>query len=262
MKRSLVLFLVFCGVIACGPSTDGPAGDNAAITVSAAVSLKDVFNEIGVLYKARTGSDAAFNFGASGNLQRQIEAGAPSDVFASAGSKQMDELAAKGLIDDGSRRDMAANTLVLVVPSGLRLTIAGFSDLANAEVKRIAVGNPKTVPAGQYTEQVFTRSGIKQGLEPKLILAEDVRQVLDYVKRGEVDAGIVYATDAQIAGDRVRVAATAPDGGHDPILYPIAVIKDTKNKRAASQFVDTVMSPEGQAILEKYGFRSAGGAAR
>lgn len=228
------------------------AGSN--LTVSAAVSLKDAFNEIGTLYKAKTGKVISFNFGASGALQKQIETGAPVDVFASAGEKQMNDLAARGVIADETRSDFAANALVLIVPTDSKLNIAGFADLTKADVKKIAVGNPKTVPAGQYTEQLFDRIKMRENLQPKLILAEDVRQVLDYVTRGEVDAGVVYATDARIAGDKVQTTATALAGSHDPIVYPIAVIRDTKQKADAQEFVNLVLGTEGQAILQKYGF--------
>jgi molybdate transport system substrate-binding protein len=121
-------------------------------------------------------------------------------------------------------------------------------------VQKIAVGNPQTVPAGQYTAQFFEKSSLKNNLQPKLIFAEDVRQVLDYVVRGETDAGVVYATDAKSAGDKVRLAATAPDGDHDPILYPLAIIKDSKQKQSAQEFVNLILSAEGKTVLRKYGF--------
>jgi molybdate transport system substrate-binding protein len=170
----------------------------------------------------------------------------------------MDALAGRGLIDEASRRDFARNTLVLVVPQDSQLNLTAFDGLADARVQRIAVGNPKTVPAGQYAEQVFNNTNLRDKLQAKLVLAEDVRQVLDYVMRGEVEAGIVYATDARSAGVRVRVVATAAEDSHAPILYPIAVIKDSKQKQPAQEFVNLVNSPEGQAVLRKYGFASAG----
>lgn len=227
---------------------------NEVLVVSAAVSLKDAFNEIGALYESKTGRTINFNFGASGALQRQIETGAPVDIFASAGEKQMNELAAKNLIDPATRRDFARNTLVLIVPTDSKIPLAAFSDLAKAEVRKIAVGNPKTVPAGQYTAEFFDKANLKNSLESKLISAEDVRQVLDYVVRGEVDAGIVYGTEARSAGARVKIAATAPDASHEPIVYPVAVVKDSRQTEAAQEFIDFVLSAEGQNILAKYGF--------
>jgi len=235
-----------------GPSTTGPTGATELI-VSAAVSLKGAFNEIAEIYEKRTGTKIHFNYGASGALQKQIESGAPADVFASAGAKQMDDLASKGFIVAGTRTDFARNSLVLIVPprsSG----IGSFSDLTNPGVKKVAVGNPKTVPAGQYTDQTLSRLNLLPQIQAKLIFAEDVRQVLDYVVRDEVDAGVVYSSDAFSAGDKVKVAARAADDSHEPILYPIAVVKDSKQQAAARKFIDLVLSSDGQAILIKHGF--------
>ena len=187
-------------------------------------------------------------------FRSQIESGAPVDVFASAGIPQMDALATQGLIALETRRDFARNTLVLVVPADSTSGITSFADLGSAKVARLAVGNPKTVPVGQYAEQALTRLGLWKQLGPRLILAEDVRQALDYVARGEVDAGIVYASDVHATGARVRAVATAPADSHDPILYPIAVVRASSRQEAARAFIDAVMSDEGQRILEKYGF--------
>ena len=255
----VLLALVLCGCKANPPApSNGAANEADGLTVSAAVSLKDAFNEMGSLYKARTGRTVNFNFGASGALQRQIESGAPVDVFASAGTQQMDALAGRGLLDEVGRHDFARNMLVLIVAQDSPLNLTAFADLAHARVQKIAVGNPKTVPAGQYTEQVFNHVNLRDKLQAKLILAEDVRQVLDYVVRGEVEAGVVYATDARAAGDRVRVVATAAEDMHAPILYPIAVIKQSTQKQTAQEFVNLVAGAEGQSILRKYGFASAG----
>jgi len=251
---SILLLLVLGGCQADSPTSNGTLRDRETLTVSAAVSLKDAFNEIGDLCEAKTGKAISFNFGASGALQRQIETGAPVDVFASAGKKQMDELAAKDLIDAATRRDFARNTLVLIVPRDSKLNLTAFPDLTESDVRKIAVGNPKTVPAGQYTEQIFEKTNLQDRLQSKLITAEDVRQVLDYVVRGEVDAGIVYMTDARTAGEKVRVVAAASEDAHEPILYPVALVKDGKRKQSAREFLDFVLSAEGQSILRKYGF--------
>jgi len=225
------------------------------LIISAAASLKDAFNEIAQISKQRTGMKIRFNFGASGALQKQIELGAPADLFASAGAKQMDELAAKNLILPSSRRDFARNVLVLIEPAN-GAAISSFADLGKAEIRKIAVGNPKTVPAGQYTEQTLNQMKLLPTIQSKLIYAEDVRQVLDYVTRGEVDAGIVYSSDALVGGNNTKTIARAPDDSHDPILYPIAVVKDSQRADAAQKFIDLVISPEGQAVLVKYGFVS------
>jgi molybdate transport system substrate-binding protein len=223
------------------------------LTVSAAVSLKDAFNEIAVLNERRNGTKAHFNYGASGALQKQIESGAPADVFASAGARQMDELVTKGFIIPATRTDFARNSLVLIVPAKASV-ISSFSDLSDPAVKKVAVGNPKTVPVGQYTEQMLTRLKLLPEIQSKLIFAEDVRQVLDYVVRDEVEAGVVYSSDALSAGDKVKVVARAADDSHDPILYPIAIVNDSKQQEAARKFIDFVVSSEGQSILAKHGF--------
>ena len=247
---SLALMLPGCGPK--GPSPSGPSSVNELI-VSAAVSLKDAFNEIAALNEKRNGTKTHFNFGASGALQKQIESGAPADVFASAGAKQMDDLAAKGFIVPATRMDFARNALVLIVPSK-GTGIGSFSDLTNPAAKKIAVGNPKTVPAGQYTDQTLNRLKLLPQIQAKLIFAEDVRQVLDYVVRDEVEAGVVYSSDALSAGDNVKVVARAADDSHDPILYPIAIVKESKQQEVARKFIDLVLSAEGQAILTKHGF--------
>ena len=253
---SVLIAVLLTSVLFGASCQSGNSGSEATeLTVSAAVSLKDAFNEIAQLNEKRYGTKVHFNFGASGALQKQIESGAPVDVFASAGAMQMDELAAKALIVPSSRKDFARNVLVLAVPAN-SAAVNAFTDLAKPETRRIAVGNPKTVPAGQYTEQTFTRLNLLPAIQSKLIYAEDVRQVLDYVIRGEVDAGVVYSSDALSAGDKVKVVAQAPDDSHDPILYPIAIIKSSQQQQAAQRFIDLVLSPEGQSVLTKHGFNA------
>ncbi len=241
----LVLLLPCC-------RTKEPSSGNE-LTISAAVSLKDAFDEIAVLNEKRTGTKIQFNYGASGALQKQIESGAPVDIFASAGERPMDYLAAKGLIIPATRMDFARNELVLVVPAQGKI-IVSFSDLTNPAVKKVAIGNPQTVPAGQYAEQTLNRLKLLSEVQSKLIFAEDVRQVLDYVVRDEVDAGIVYSSDASGAGDKVRIVAQASEDSHYPIRYPIATIKESRQQEAARKFIDLVLSPEGQSILIKHGF--------
>jgi molybdate transport system substrate-binding protein len=251
-------FLVLIVIMATGAglacSHSGHSGATREITVSAAASLKGAFREISERHEEGTGTKVIFNFGASGALQKQIESGAPVDLFASAGRPQMDALAKQGLIIAETQRNFARNTLVLAAPADRTPVITSFADLGSIKIMRLAVGNPKTVPAGQYAEQSLTRLGLWQQLQPRLILAEDVRQVLDYVARGEVDAGIVYASDVRASGDRVRTVASAPEDSHDPILYPLAVVQASSHQEAARAFIDTVMSDDGKRILEKYGF--------
>ena len=242
-------------VLIPGCRSQEPAPAANELTVSAAVSLKEAFREIAELYEKRTGTKIHFNYGASGALQKQIESGAPADVFASAGAKQMDELASRSLIVPDTRADFAGNSLVLIIPAR-GMALSSFSDLSNPSVKKVAVGNPKTVPAGQYTEQTLNNLKLLPQLQSKLIFAEDVRQVLDYVAREEVDAGVVYSSDAFSAGSKVKVVALAPNDSHDPIRYPIALVRDSQQKEAARKFIDLVLSTEGQAALVKHGFQA------
>jgi len=255
---ALLVCVVLIGAAACSPQT--PSGNSSShpksIVVSAAVSLENAFGEIAQLYTSRTGAKVDFSFGGSGELERQIEGGAPVDVFASAGAKEMDALQAQGLIVATSRADFAGNSLVLIVPADSKLRLGSFAELAEPKVKRIAIGNPKTVPAGLYAQQSLRNLHLWSRLQPRLIFAEDVRQVLDYAMRDEVDAGIVYSTDVPIAHGKVKIAAQAPAGSYGPVLYPIAIVKGCSHPEAARRFVSLVRSQEGASIIEKYGFRS------
>ena len=255
MWRVLWLVLIASELSCSRQASTAPAA-RARLVVSAAASLQGPFKEIGALLESKRGLSVSFNFGSSGALQKQIEAGAPVDVFASAGVAQMDALEAKGLIQKASRRDFAGNQLVLVVPlqGATGMAIRGFADLAAANVTRIAIGEPKTVPAGYYAQQALTRLGLWKELEPRLVPGSDVRQVLEYVSRSEVDAGLVYASDLQGFESKVRCVATAPPSSHDPIVYPIAVVATSPQPEAARELEEAVCGPEGQAILRKFGF--------
>ena len=231
------------------------AGSPKEITVSAAISLKNAFEEIGRLSESRYGIKCIFNFGASGHLLRQIAGGAPVDVFASAAQIEMDEANKKGLIVLSTRADFADNSVALIVPSGAKTALKSFEGLKAARIKKIAVGNPNTVPAGRYAEEVFNSLHLLTSIRDKLVYGEHVRQVLDYVSRGEVEAGVVYATDAAVRSKDVKIVAAAPEASHKPVVYPIAVVKGTKNEAEAKAFIALVLSPEGKQILQKCGFR-------
>jgi len=225
------------------------------LTVSAAISLKNAFEEIGRIYENQNkGVKVLFNFGASGDLARQIEAGAPVDIFASAALKDLEDLDRQGLIRLNSKVNFAGNTLVLVTPKNLSIEVKTFQDLKKGQIKRIAIGNPQTVPAGRYAQEVLNSFDLWKELKEKLILAENVRQVLDYVVRGEVDAGLVYSTDAQTRIKDIKIIANAPEGSHQPILYPIGIIQGTKKENLAREFVTLILSKEGKEILQRYGF--------
>lgn len=226
-----------------------------SITVSAAISLKDALDEMGASYERRhPGFRITFNYAGSGTLQHQIEQGAPVDIFVSAAEKQMDALQSEDLIVAQTRRNLATNKLVLIVPSDSR-EIHNFQDLTHPSVKIIALGEPTTVPAGFYGRQTLEKLGLLATVQRKFVYGKDVRQVLVFVETGNADAGLVYQTDARISS-RVRVAAVAPDSSHDPIVYPAAVVKNTKHPDAAQAFLDFMASPPARLIFEKYGFTS------
>jgi len=221
------------------------------LTVSAAASLTDAFREIGTRFEAsRRGTALRFNFAASGLLLQQISQGAPADVFVSADQETMNRGIAQKIIAADSRRDFASNSLMLITPTGSPLKTV--RELGSPEVKRIAVGKAASVPAGRYTQQALENARLWNALQPKLVFADNVRQVLDYVSRGEVEAGFVYRTDAELARDRVRIAMTV--GGHSPVTYPAAVVADSRQAALARDFVGYLNGVDAQAILAKYGF--------
>lgn len=250
--RLLVAAVLFCVFLPMPCRASEPT----VLTVSAAISLKNAFTEIGASFKAKNpGIDIAFNFGGSGALARQIEGGAPVDIFASASSRDMDAIEHKKLIITRTRTVFVSNSIVCIQPSGAKLRLSCIEDLQKPALRRIGIGNPRTVPAGRYAADVLAYFKLNNALKEKLILGENVRQVLDYVVRGEVDAGLVYKTDALTQPEGVRVFFTAPAKAHAPVVYPIGVIQGTKNEAASRAFVRFVTSDgTARAIFEKYGF--------
>ena len=225
------------------------------LTISAAASLQNAIVEAEAAYKQNHPLvDFRNNFGSSGTLAREIEDGAPVDAFFSAASKPMDDLAQKSLLVAGTRRDLLRNSLVLIAP--LDSYLAGFDSLTDPSVKLIALGDPASVPAGQYGKQTLAALHIYDRIQKKLVLGKDVRQVLTYVETGNADAGLVYATDALISS-KVRVVATAPDATHDPIVYPAAVIASSRTESAARDFVAFLTTPPAMTIFVKHGFTIA-----
>lgn len=225
-------------------------------TFSVAVSLKEAVEELGRRFmQAHPGVTLRYNFGSSGELQKLIEAGAPIDLFLSAAERQMDELARRGLVVPATRRVFARNVLVAVKPLDSRLDLAKPPDLLDSRVRRIVVGNPKTVPAGQYAEQSLRALGIWERLGGRLVFAENVRQALEYVSRGEVDAGFVYASDLASRPGRVKEAFRPGEDTYQPITYPVAVITGAREPALAEAFIRLLLSPEGQAALARFGFQ-------
>jgi len=229
------------------------AASAADLTVSAAASLTHAFKEIAPLFEAQNpDTQVLLNFGASGALLQQIAKGAPADVFASADQETMDQAQAQALMRATGRRNFVSNTLVVVVPADGKVVPKALADLGGSGYARIAIGQPAAVPVGRYTQAVLQKAGLWAAIEPRMISAQNVRQALDYVARGEVDAGFVYATDAALLPDKVRVALTVPT--ETPILYPIAPLAGAPNPAAAQKFVAFVLSAPAQAVLAKYGF--------
>ena len=224
-----------------------------SITVSVASSMAEAMREIGARFKAqRPGVTLQFNAAASGVLVQQIVNGAPADVLVCADAESMDRAVQQRVVDAATRRDFAANTLVLVVPARGGTAPAGVAELAAPSVRRVAIGKPATVPAGRYARQALEHAGVWAAVQPRLVYADNVRQVLDYVARGEVDAGFVYRTDARLAADAVRVVG--PAAGHAPIAYPVAVVADSRQPALAREFAAFLLLPQAQALLAERGF--------
>lgn len=229
------------------------AGFAADITVSAAASLTDAFKDIGAAFEqAQPGTKVVLNFGASGQLLQQIAAGVPVDVFASADLETMDRAAKQAVITGESRIVFARNELVVAVPATSLLVLNRLVDITGADVKRIAIGNPDSVPAGKYARDVLTTARLWPDLQERFVFTQNVRQALDYVARGEVDAAFVYRTDAIAAANRARIALVTKT--ETPVLYPAAVVKGSGNPEGAAAFVRFLRTEAAQRILERYGF--------
>ena len=219
----------------------------------AAASLTDAITEIARLFEAGQNAKVYANFAGSQTLQFQIERGAPADLFISASPKQMDALEEKGVIHESTRRNVLRNSLVLVAPINTLYQIQNPEQLKGAHIRRIAIGEPNSVPAGIYGAEALKRLGIWSEVQPKLIPGADVRNVLAYTEAGEVDVGIVYKTDASLS-EKVRIACEFAESSHSQILYPAAVIQDTKHENLARSFLQYLKSSEVKRVFEKYGF--------
>lgn len=231
-----------------------PSALAADLVVSAAASLTNAFKQLGEQFeRAHPDTKVVLNFGASDVLMQQIVKGAPADVFASADQRAMDQAETEKVVQAATRKDFAANAIVLIVPHDSKLKIAAPTDLTRADIKRVAYGNPSSVPVGRYTRGALEAQGLWSAIEAKGVPAQNVRQALDYVARGEVDAGFVFATDAAVMPEKVKVATRVPTP--TPVTYPIAVTTHGKQGLQANAFVQYVLSPEGQATLARYGFQ-------
>jgi molybdate transport system substrate-binding protein len=226
------------------------------IQVAAAASLTDALKEIGAEYTAATGDRPVFNVGASSTLARQIEEGAPVDVFFSADEAKMDALQAKNLIVANSRRALLHNSLVVVVLKDSPLKIDAPAALATGAIKRLAIGEPQTVPAGIYAREFLTRVSLWEKVQPKALPCDNVRAALAAVESGNAEAGIVYKTDAGIS-KKVRIAYEVPAAQSPVITYPAAVVSGAKQPEAARKFREYLGSEAALRVFERFGFRAA-----
>lgn len=262
VKRLIVTFLAGALVFsftACSTQNNAQTGDstdNINLTISAAASLKNAMEELTPMYKeASKGQTLTFNYGGSGDLQKQIENGAPVDVFISAAQKQMDALEQEGFLADGTREDLLKNNLVLIAPKG-NAEITAIEDLGTDKAARVALGEPSVVPAGQYAEEALTSLNLLDSVKAKAVYGKDVTQVLTYVENGEVDAGLVYETDAKSVPDKVTIVSKVPESSYRTVVYPMAVLKGSTQQDAAKNFESFLKSDEAKAVFKKYGFES------
>jgi molybdate transport system substrate-binding protein len=225
----------------------------AEITASAAASLTDALKQIAANYEKQSGDKILFNFGASSTLAQQIEAGAPADIFFSADEAQMNRLAEKNLIDPATRKNLLGNSLVVVVPKDSSLQIKSATDLTNTAVKQIALADPKAVPAGVYARAWLTKLQLWPVVEPKVVPTENVRAALAAVASGNVDAGVVYKTDAAMS-KKVKIAYEVPRADGPDISYPMALVKGSPQPDAAKRFLDYLSSEEAGQVFKRYGF--------
>jgi molybdate transport system substrate-binding protein len=243
----LTLLSLFAG---SGLSQSAPASE---LTVSAAASLGSALRDIAPAFEAaHPGTRVRLNFGASGALLTQAARGAPVDVLLSADTETMDQAQARGLVQAAQRRNVVSNMLVLIVPATRAQTPRALAELAGPGFARIAIGQPASVPVGRYAQEALQAAGLWEAVQPKMVGAQHVRQALDYVARAEVDAGFVYATDAALMPDRVRVAFQVPT--QRPVVYPAAVLAAAPNPALAARFLDFLFTPAAQAAFARHGF--------
>lgn len=259
MKKKLLTLFIFIASNLCGcaSSSEPESAEMHEITVLAAASLTDACGELESMYEQyHTNISLVFSFGSSGALQTQIEEGASADIFFSASTKQMDALKEKGLMDTDSITELLENKIVLAVPSDSGSDITSFDDVVTDKVQMIGLGEPDSVPAGQYAEEIFTSLGILENVKKKANYGTDVRTVLSWLETGDVDCGVIYATDAY-STDKVKIAAEAPEGTCRKVIYPVGITKSSENADESKQFVDFLSSDEAMTVFKKYGFSEA-----
>lgn len=228
-------------------------GQAAELNVFAAASLTDALQEVAAAYEKETGDRLVLNLGASSTLARQIQEGAPADLFLSADEEKMDGLEKQKLLLPGTRKSVLSNTLVVVVPDDSSLRIAGPKDLAAPSIRALALAEPRSVPAGIYAKEYLRKAGAWSQVADRVVPTENVRAALAAVAAGNVDAGIVYRTDARIA-KRVRVAYEVPRAQGPAISYPFAVLAGSRRPEAARKLLVYLASPKAAAVFRKHGF--------
>ena len=229
----------------------------ALVLVFAAASLTDALKEVSTAYEKSSGDRIVANLGASSALARQIKEGAPADLFLSADEIQMDALEKAGLVAPGTRRSVLSNTLVIVVPTDSQLRISFEGDLAGRNVQRIALAEPYSVPVGVYSKKFFESVGIWDAISAKVIPTENVRATLAAVESGNMDAGIVYRTDALIS-KKVKIAFEVPVARGPAISYPFALVKGAPHEKEARAFLDHLSSKAARDVFARYGFTLLG----
>ncbi|HLS59755.1 MAG TPA: molybdate ABC transporter substrate-binding protein [Virgibacillus sp.] len=253
--KKIFAFLLCCIIslllIGCN---DDETTDVVHITVSAAISLTEALDDIQKLYEQDHAIELTFNLGGSGTLAQQIQQGAPVDVFISANQEWMNTLENQDLINRQTRTNITGNKLVLITGINTTLDYPSFSDISSADVKKIAIGNPESVPAGEYAKTVLKHLSLWDELEDKLVFAKNVRQVVTYVETENTDIGIVYESDV-VGSKDIKILATAEEDTHEPIIYPAAMITDTKNEQEAEAFIKFLETDEAQKIFAEHGLK-------
>lgn len=256
MKKQYIVFILGFVLLltSCSTNNDTEATEQPKeLTISAAASLTDAMDELKEIYEAENNVELTFNFAGSGKLAQQIQQGAPVDVFISANESWLDTLLEEGLIDADSTTDVTGNKLVLIAEKDTTLAYDSFSDINVKELSNIAVGKPESVPAGEYTQKALEAIDKWEEIEPYIVYAKDVRQVLTYVETGNAEIGFVYESDA-LSSDKVEILTESNPKEHDPIIYPGGVTTETEQEEVAEDFLAFMTSDEAQEILETYGF--------
>jgi molybdate transport system substrate-binding protein len=260
-----IIGILSFSMTACSSSTNSsantstPKEDNqtppVSLNISAAASLKNSLDQIKDLYlNENKNVTLTFNYGASGSLEQQIEQGANVDIFMSAAAKQIDDLDSKNLLIKETRKNLLENNIVLIVPKDSSLQISDFKDLTNDKINKIAIGEPKSVPAGQYGEEALTNMNLLDVIKSKEVYAKDVTTVLNWVETSNADAGIVYETDAK-SSSKVKIVSTAPSDTHKAVVYPVSILKESKNIETSKKFLEFLSTSKSKEIFEKAGFK-------